>query len=125
MASWAETAHRREKNMKTYTTRFVNCRTYGIICTAEVKREKFTKREFDQIISFLFEAAAKSYLNDDLRADVFECDADEVYRARYTPDSLQDKHRFTVTARTTDRKPEIYTTICVNDQPIRVMTVAD
>lgn len=111
--------------MKTYTTRFLNCRNYEIFCATEVKREKFTKREFDQVISILFEAACESYLNDDLRADIFECDVDEMFRARYTPDSLQNKHRFTVTARTHDNKPEIYTTICVNDQPVRVMTVAD
>ena len=105
----------------TYLIRVYNKLTKEYPAILELSRERFTKRDFDQIIKTLFDLAAESNENSRLVADVFhgECSADAWTRAvsRRVGD-------FAVFCSTDTTGSAIDAHILINSRPYRVMNIA-
>ena len=105
--------------MKTYSVRFYNDITKEVFCVFEMQRERFTKRDWDNIVLTLFDMAAESNQNRSLFADVYYCTANEL--ANIPVNTLGV---LTVACETTVDGSEICAHIFANSQHVRNMMIA-
>ena len=105
--------------MKTYSVRFYNDVTKEVFCVFEMQRERFTKRDWDNIVLTLFQTAAEGIENRSLFADVFCCTANDL---KDTP--VNTLGVLTVACETTVDGSEIWAHIFANSTHVRNMNIA-
>ncbi len=102
-----------------YSVRFYNDVTKEIFCVFEMERERFTKRDWDNIILTLFQTACEGIENRSLFADVYYCKADDLKNIPVNTLGV-----LTVACETTVDGSTIDAHIFANSQHVRNMNIA-
>lgn len=102
-----------------YSVRFYNDVTKEIFCVFEMERERFTKRDWDNIVLTLFQTACEGIENRSLFADVYCCKADDL---KHIP--VNTLGVLTVACETTVDGSTIDAHIFANSQHVRNMNIA-
>lgn len=112
-----------ENIMKTYCVRFYNDVTKSVFCVMKMSREKFTKRDWNIIVSTLFEEACEGIDNRSLFADVYCCELNDM-----PPINLPGPYplgSLTVACETAVDGSTIWAHILANGTHVRTMNIAE